>query len=258
MNPIHSPKRYPFHSTYLHALSVQEIVEWAHSSIQHRTAAQLIVAGTELLVRLQRSAELRDIVNASPMICAGDHAVVLASRLHGIPVPERVTQIELVDKLLALANQSRYRIFLVGEEPELLQSAELYIRLFYPYLQVSGAISVWLHSHEETNALHAIARSGSDILFVALPSPERELWLHNCMHELNVPLCVGADAALDDYAARIRHSPAWIKGTVFERLFFFARRGRHFARSIRSCPAFLAGIVRDRRRRKRSRSAPRD
>lgn len=257
MKPIHSPNRYPFHTTYLNAVSMQETIAWANACIEQRTAAQLIGLSADLYVSLQRDAALREMINACPMINAGDRAVVFSSRLLGVPLPACIPQSELVDKLLALANQSRHRIFIAGGEPETLQHVELYIRLFYPYLRVSGSLPSWLYPHEEAEAMHRIATSGADILFVALPSPDREIWLHHHLHELNVPLCIGADMAFAHYAAFIRQTPSWIRGTVLERLFSRIQRNGQGIRAFKRYPAFFISMARAWRHYKNSQSGDR-
>ncbi len=233
---------------------MQELIDWASACIQQRTAVQHIMASAELIVKLQQNAALRDIVNACPIITASDRAVMIASRLLGIPVPAYISQAELVHNLLTLANQRRYRIFLVGGDPETLQRVEIYIRLFYPYVQVSGILPSWIHPHEETDAWRKVASSGADMLFVSLPSPIREYWLHSRMDQLNVPLCVGSDRAFAQYAAFTRQAPSWMQGTVLERWTARLRRNRINTRALRSYPAFVISMLRGWRHHRKEQS----
>ena len=54
------------------------------------------------------------------MILADGQSVVWASRLLGRPLPERVTGIDLFERLLELADRDHLRIYLLGRRPEVL------------------------------------------------------------------------------------------------------------------------------------------
>lgn len=95
----------------LDCLTMQETVEAADKIIQAGKPVQHVVINANKINLMQKDKKLQEIVNSSPLINADGASIVLAAKLLGKKVPERVTGIDLMEELLKLANEKAYRIF---------------------------------------------------------------------------------------------------------------------------------------------------
>ena len=106
-----------------------------------------------------------DLINADGM------SVVLAARALGIPVPERVTGIDLMGELVRLAAEKGWRPYFFGAREEVVRAVVEIYRQRYPALRVAGWRNGYFSAHEEPAIVKEIRDSGADILFVAMTSP---------------------------------------------------------------------------------------
>ena len=90
------------------------------------------------LVNLSRSAALRESIAQSDLVVADGRPLVWLSHLLGCPLPERVTGIDLMYRLLERAGTNSYRIYFLGAEPEVVRRAVTVVRHQYPHAQIAG------------------------------------------------------------------------------------------------------------------------
>jgi N-acetylglucosaminyldiphosphoundecaprenol N-acetyl-beta-D-mannosaminyltransferase len=90
------------------------------------------VVNVAKLIALQDDESLREIVHRCAVINADGQGVVWASRLLGDPLPGRVAGIDLMFKLLAIAEQRGFRVYVLGARAEVLERAVARLRSGYP------------------------------------------------------------------------------------------------------------------------------
>ena len=99
------------------------------------------------------------------------------------PLPSRVAGIDLMWRLLQLAERQRHRIFILGARGDVLQLAVERIRARHPQLIIAGAHDGYFTREQSAEVADEIAAARPDILFVAmqlapegvLPRPLRPL-----------------------------------------------------------------------------------
>src|ERR1017187_9986133 len=93
------------------------------------------IVGVDFLAEALDDVELRHILFDAHLVVAEDKTVVWASKILGNPLPENVTVPNLIPKLLALAGQKNWRVFLLGGDESVVEK----IRARHPKLQMVGA-----------------------------------------------------------------------------------------------------------------------
>ncbi|MCL6088005.1 MAG: WecB/TagA/CpsF family glycosyltransferase, partial [Actinobacteria bacterium] len=119
-------------------LSLNETVEKAAELINSSSTHQHVVLNAAKIVLMDRNKELANIVNSCDLISADGMSVVWASRFLGKKLKERVAGIDLMQKLLELADKNKYRIFLFGAEEEIVKIVADKINKKYKNLTVAG------------------------------------------------------------------------------------------------------------------------
>jgi N-acetylglucosaminyldiphosphoundecaprenol N-acetyl-beta-D-mannosaminyltransferase len=211
------------------------------------------------VVRLQHDVELRQAIESCELVTADGQPVVWAARLLGHPIPERVAGIDLMEALLDLSEQRSYRVYLLGARPEVLDDAAAEIRRRHPAVSIVGRHHGYFSPSEEAALVADVAAARPDLLFIALETPQKELFLARHRDTLRVPFSMGVGGAFDVLAGRRRRAPRWAQRAGLEWVFRLAQDPRRLARRyVVGNTRFAALVARElvRTRLSRTSSAP--
>jgi N-acetylglucosaminyldiphosphoundecaprenol N-acetyl-beta-D-mannosaminyltransferase len=199
--------------------AVTEIFSWFDHP--ERRCRFVVTPNVDHAVMFQENPRLRAAYRAASLVVADGHPVVLASRLLGRPVPQRVAGSDLAPAVLAKASPDRpLKVFLLGAAPGVAERAAKNIEAKYPGVQVVGTCSPPLGFEKDANENHRIldqiAAAAPDLLIVGLGAPKQEFWVHQHQHEIvaAAALCVGA--TIDFFAGEKRRAPRWMQRTGLE------------------------------------------
>ena len=117
-------KRHPILNTYVNALSMQETVDCVERIIANKTPVQHVVINAAKVNLMNQDSALREIVNACPLINADGASIVWAAKTLGVPLKERVTGIDLFLRLVELASQKNYSIYLFGAKEDVVRTVK--------------------------------------------------------------------------------------------------------------------------------------
>ena len=189
------------------ALTMAQTVALAETAIRGRRPLLQGSLNVAKLVKLGRDHALRRDLLASDLICADGMGIVLAGRLLGETLPERVAGIDLMMALLKLAAERGYRPYFLGGERAVVEAAVAAASETFLNLTFAGARDGFFVSDDEAGVVAEIRASGADMLFVALPTPAKERFLARWRDELGVPFMMGVGGSFDVLAGRTRRAP---------------------------------------------------
>jgi N-acetylglucosaminyldiphosphoundecaprenol N-acetyl-beta-D-mannosaminyltransferase len=150
--------------------------------------------------------DLQRLINGCDLVTADGQAVVWASRLLGDPLPARVTGVDLMEQLLALADRHAYRVFILGARPHTLSLAVARVRARYPRLMIAGYRDGYFSGADEPRVVAQIRAARPDLLFVAMPTPRKEYFLARWGSRLDIPFAMGVGGAVDMLAGQTRRA----------------------------------------------------
>jgi N-acetylglucosaminyldiphosphoundecaprenol N-acetyl-beta-D-mannosaminyltransferase len=233
-------------------LDMESVVTRCDTYVRERAHAQHMAVNAAKIVSSRRHHDLQRLINQCDIVTADGQAVVWASRLLGAPLPSRVTGIDLMQQLLALAERRGYRVFLLGARPEVIEMAMGRLRAQHPGLTVAGWRDGYFSREEEPGVAAQIRAARTDLLFVAMPTPRKEYFLGRWGSELGVPFSMGVGGALDVIAGETRRAPQALQRLGLEWAFRVAQEPRRlWRRYLITNTTFvcltLRGIVRRRR-----------
>ncbi len=198
------------------------------------TCRYVVTPNVDHVVMLEHHDGLRRAYDDASLVLADGMPVVLASRLLGCGLPERVTGADLVVGLFAAAERhGKLRTFLLGAAPGVAERAAAKIESRWPAVEVVGTYCPPLGFErdpaENATILERIAAAQPDVLVVGLGAPKQELWVHQHQHQLaaKVALCVGA--TIDFLAEHKRRAPLWMQKSGLEWLHRAATEPRRLA-----------------------------
>ncbi len=212
------------------ALTMTQTVARVEDAIARRETTQHVAINAAKVVRYQRDEGLRAAVDGCELATADGQAVVWAARVLGRPLPERVAGIDLMDVLLDVARSRGYRIFLLGARADVLERAEAEIRRRHPGVRIVGRHHGYFGREEEPAVVDEVAAATPDLLFVALETPAKELFLARNRARLAVPFVMGVGGSFDVLAGERRRAPRWMRRSGLEWLYRLLQDPRRLAR----------------------------
>ena len=189
------------------ALTLEEVLDLVDHAVATRTPLQIGVVNAAKVVNMGRDPLLRQDVLASDVILADGIAVVWAARVLGSPLPERVAGINLMAAIMRRGQARGYRVFCLGASDEVLQRTVARMAARYPRVRIVGSHNGYFTEPEEPAVAQAIAEARPDVLFVAMTSPRKEMFLARWCKRLAVPVCHGVGGAFDVVAGKVRRAP---------------------------------------------------
>ena len=192
------------------------------------------------LVLASRDKYLAGCIENSTINIADGISVYLASRISGHPLQERITGIEVMRALMQLANEKRYRVFLLGSRPAILRQFIDKCTAEFPDIIISGYQDGYFNANEEEIIVKRITGSHSDILFVALGMPQKEYFIGKYYKRLGVGIILPVGGGFDVFVGAKKRAPVLFQKLYLEwlwRSMYDMSRARLI---IRNLPAFLS------------------
>jgi N-acetylglucosaminyldiphosphoundecaprenol N-acetyl-beta-D-mannosaminyltransferase len=197
------------------------------------------------VVAMSRERRLAAIAAAADLVTADGSSVVLASRLFGDPLPERVTGIDLMHRLFAAAEAAGHPVYVLGSTSETLELALANLRALHPRLQVAGARNGYFGSEDELAVIEGIRTSGARAVIVAMGSPRTEFWIDEHGSGLGAAVVLGVGGSIDVLAGTVKRAPAAFQRMHLEWLYRLAQEPRRlFARNLVSVTFWRMAIAR--------------
>jgi N-acetylglucosaminyldiphosphoundecaprenol N-acetyl-beta-D-mannosaminyltransferase len=210
--------------------SMNEAADWVIHSLQLRELQRpLLIMGpnAQLVTLAAQSPHFATALRAADLAVPDGISVVLAARLLGLSLQERVTGGDLMERLCIEAAQNNLSVFFLGGLPG---AAEMTARKFeqnYPGFRVAGTYCPPLGFETDPAELAQIRKFISDarpdILCVAFGAPKQEIWMYENCPTLPVGAAISVGAALDTQAGLRKRAPKWTHRIGLEWLYRLIR-----------------------------------
>jgi N-acetylglucosaminyldiphosphoundecaprenol N-acetyl-beta-D-mannosaminyltransferase len=226
---------------------MEETLELADFAMANRILLQHVAINVAKIVNIRSDFDLRRDVLDSDIISIDGMGVLWGARLAGHAVPERVTGIDLMERLLELCAQRGYRPYILGARQEVLDHAVHVIQKRHPGLVFAGCRNGYFSRDEEPAIVEEIRASGADCLFVAISSPTKERFTRQYRDLLGVRFLMGVGGSIDVMAGLINRAPVWMQRIGCEWLYRLgqepSRLWRRYARTNSAYALLVAAEV---------------
>lgn len=225
-----------------------EALALAEAMIQHGGPHQICTVNPEFVVEAGRNPAFAATLAGADLCTPDGFGVLLAARYLGTPLRGRVTGVELVRRLAALAAVRGYRVFLLGAGPGVAEAAAAALCQQYPGLHIVGWFGGTPAPRHEPFLRQLIQAARPDLLLVAYGHPRQDLWIARNQPVLGVPLAIGVGGTFDYLAGRVARAPGWLRRLGLEWLYRLIRQPQRWRRIFEAVPYFMWLVVRDQQR----------
>jgi len=176
----------------------------------------VVTPNVDHAVMYDENPKLRAAYEHASLVLADGFPVVVASRLLGRPLPERVAGSDLAPALFDAATEEvPMRVYLLGAAPGVAERAARNIEARWPAVAIVGTYSPPLGFERDEKENQAIIErvnaARADVLVIGLGAPKQELWIAAHHEKLNAKtaLCIGA--TIDFLAGEKKRAPRWMQ-----------------------------------------------
>jgi len=191
-------------------LTMDETVEKVDEFIASGHSHQITVINANKVFLADKYPQLATILKTSDLVIA-EQAIVIAGKILKRPLKERVSGVELMERLLTEAPTKKYRNFFLGASIKIVARLRDVCKEKYPGLNIVGYLGGYFKPEEEPTLIAKIRMAKPGILFVALGSPKQEFWIRRNLEQLGVPVCLGVGGSFDLLAGYKKRAPVWMQ-----------------------------------------------
>ena len=197
-----------------------------------------IFVNVHKIVQFNTNQELRTISADKDCVFSPDGRwIQWLAKIGGYALKKRFGGLEVLQRFCRLSEENGAGIYILGAKPDILRLAIEELKRRFPKAVILDSRHGYGFSHaavvDDLRALRA------KILFLALPTPQKELLGHKLFREID-SLCYvsGVGGALDILAGKSRRAPGWVQAIGMEWLYRCLQEpirlsGRYFGDAVK-------------------------
>ena len=210
-------------------LARQEILEKVEFFLDSNGMHQIATINPEFLLKAQKDAEFRNILNKTDLNVADGIGIYFAFLRFGKKLKARITGVDLIEDILQLAEKKKMSIFLVGDKKGLSswQETRDIILEKYPRLEIAGI-------DLGTKSPRGDLVPNADIVFCALGAPRQEKFIHSLKSSKSakIRLAIGVGGSFDFLTRKVRRAPKFLRKVGLEWLWRLIQEPKYRAKRI--------------------------
>ncbi len=222
-------------------LSFEEALRRIEAFFLDPAPRQVMTANPLMIIASEKDPALRLAFRQADLVVPDSIGILWAGWLQGRRA-EKISGIDLLERLCALAAREGRRVYLLGAAPGVALAAAEALAGRHPGLIIAGAADGYFPPESEPAVVAAVARTRPDILFVALDTPRQDGWIRRRLPHLGARVALGVGGSFDVLAGRLRRAPRWMRAVGLEWFFRLCQEPGRWRR-MRGLPRFAFRAV---------------
>ncbi len=184
--------------------------------ITDQSPHMIVTSDGSSLVRAQEDEEYHDIVRHADIVTADGRGVVWMARVLGLSVTDRVSGVDMMDRLCEVAARKGYSVYLIGAQPGIAEEAAAGDAQALPQPPRRRNPARLLHPRRRARHRKSHRRRQPRPPLRRLRRPRQEKWIRKYMDELGASVAIGVGGSFDVFAGRVQRAPAWMQRAGLE------------------------------------------
>lgn len=156
--------------------------------------------------------------------------IVWASKFNNKKIKNRITGIDLMEKICEKAASNKKTIFLCGAGKGIADKTKLVLEEKYEGIKVVGTCDGYV---EESEMIKKINKANPDIVFVALGSPKQEMFILNNKEKLKYKVIMPVGGSFDVISGNLKRAPKVFINTNTEWLYRCLREPKRIFKNMK-------------------------
>lgn len=241
----------PLYGIPFSTMSMDETVEYLTKAIEDKRQHHVITANPIMVMAALDDPKYAGMMKKADLIVPDGAGVVWAAKYAGNPVTERVTGFELLHRLMKQGEKRRWRAYLLGTTPEIIEAAAEKLQLQYPQIRIVGWHDGFFGEEQDDEVVATIREAAPDMLFVARGADNQEPWIAKHRKSLGVPLIMGVGGSFDIISGRLKRAPVLFQKLKLEWFYRLLQEPKRYKRML-VLPKFVLKVLRDKEKAMKS------
>lgn len=219
----------------------EEFVNILESKMDREEKTFVVTANPETLMIGADTPEFDEILKSDKTTIVPDGiGVVKAAHILGIPMKERVTGVEIVQKLFEMLDEKSKGLYLLGAKQEVLQKLVERIKQEYPNIKLLGYKDGYIKNKDEV--FEQMVGLKPDVVLVALGIPVQEKLIYKHYDRFEKGIFVGVGGSFDVLSGTKKRAPQIFIKLNLEWLYRIAKEPKRIKRFYVSNIKFISKI----------------
>lgn len=167
----------------------------------------VVTADANCLVLAKDDSQFASELAQASLITADGAGVVWALKRQGVILEQKVSGVELAERLIEASAREDTRLFFLGAAPGIAQEAADRMLAKYPGAKIVGFHHGFFGPDEEGTILSEIQKANPNVLLVAMGMPKQERFLLRNFDKLPPLVGMGVGGTLDVFSGRVKRAP---------------------------------------------------
>jgi N-acetylglucosaminyldiphosphoundecaprenol N-acetyl-beta-D-mannosaminyltransferase len=220
----HSYERVPLGSLFAHRITAAEAIEAIVQRARSGLGGYLVTPNVDHVCVAKESESFREAHRSAYLSLVDGTPLMWLSAACGDPLPEKISGSDLIVPLCRRAASQGLSIALFGASEKSSKKAYNELLATIPGLHVTTRVcprfvpdgSDAAADNEVREAIEMVKCSRPDIVFIAMGTPNQELFMNRFEKEMAPSFLCGIGAGLDFIAAERRRAPQWVQKAGLE------------------------------------------
>ena len=201
----------------------------------------IITANPEIIMYSENNREIEEMFNDKYVSVVPDGiAVVRAARMIGNEVTERITGVDIAEKLFEYCNELRKSLYLFGAKQEVIDALKKVIDNKYPNIKLLGTTNGYVK--DKAAIMKKISKKKPDVVMVALGVPLQEKLIYEYLNEFEKGIFIGVGGSFDVLSGIKKRAPKLFIKTNTEWLYRIACEPKRLKRFWNSNIKFIMRV----------------
>ena len=204
----------------------------------------IVTANPETIMISEKDEEMKKMLLDDNVTLVPDGiGIVKAAKMINCDIKERITGIDIANKLLDYGDELNKSIYLFGSKQEVIDSMKEVLNSKYPNLVIAGSSNGYEKNKDEI--FDKIVEVKPDIILVALGIPLQEKLIYKHLDKFDKGIFVGVGGSFDVISGHKKRAPKFFIKLNLEWLYRILKEPKRIKRFYNSNIKFLIKIKKE-------------
>jgi N-acetylglucosaminyldiphosphoundecaprenol N-acetyl-beta-D-mannosaminyltransferase len=250
-----------FRGVKIHNVDYQDVYDFIATAANKGSTHYVCMTDVGNVIAATRNEGLKSAINGAVLSLADGTPLVWFARLAGCKRMERISGVDLMERLFYERNGMRH--FLLGDTEATIRRVIARARKIDRYIQICGFSPPFKEFDDEDNRvmIEKIRAVAPDIIWVSFGAGKQERWMQQNIKYLERGVMIGVGAAFKWFTGSLKVPPRFLQTLGLQCLFRVVQelasnpgKGWKFLidRQVKVFPAFLAQVPFELRKQRRT------
>ena len=203
------------------AVNMNLLLKFITTNLDKMKGKYICVSNVHTTVMAYDNKDYLNVQNHSILSIPDGGPLSNVGRKRGYNEMERTTGPDLLDEVLKISADKKYRHYFYGSTNKTLDKLQNVVKKKYGDVYIVGKYSPpfrTLTQEEDLQIVDNINKANPDFVWVGLGAPKQENWMYEHQNKVNA-LMIGVGAAFDYLAGNIMRAPKWMQKLNLEWLY---------------------------------------